>query len=286
MLQLVGRDCVICNDRISSTLDAEFCESCGNPVHRSCREKFQKPEGQDSSRCAQCGGDPQDAPVEQAPPAEFKAEYGAYGLGAIILLSILALMIWQVVVWTGGDSSPESASENQSSADADAAKKNGNPIVEIETNMGTIKAELYSDKAPKTVENFVDLVDQEFYDGIIFHRVIDGFMIQTGDPLGQGIGGRTSKGLPAKVLTDEFHDDLRHDKPGVLSMANSGPNTGDTQFFITTVPTPHLDEKHAIFGQVIEGMDIVHKIGKVQTAGQNRPLMEIKMVRVRMVDEK
>jgi cyclophilin family peptidyl-prolyl cis-trans isomerase len=159
-----------------------------------------------------------------------------------------------------------------------------NPIVRIETSHGVILARLFVDKAPKTAENFIDLVKQSFYDGIIFHRVIKDFMIQTGDPLGRGIGGREEKGLPPKKLLDEFHPQLRHDRPGVLSMANAGPNTGDTQFFITTVPTPWLDDKHAIFGEVVSGMDVVKKLESVPTGGQDRPRAEIKMIKVQMVD--
>lgn len=161
-----------------------------------------------------------------------------------------------------------------------------NPIVRIETTEGPILARLYMDKAPKTAENFIDLVGKEFYDGIIFHRVIKDFMIQTGDPKGQGTGGREDKGLPPKRLLDEFHVELRHDRPGILSMANAGPNTGDTQFFITTVPTPWLDDKHAIFGEVIHGMDVVSKIENARTGRMDRPIDPPKMTRVRVVDPK
>jgi cyclophilin family peptidyl-prolyl cis-trans isomerase len=156
--------------------------------------------------------------------------------------------------------------------------------VEIETSLGTIRARLFTDKAPETVANFVDLVRKNFYDGIIFHRVIPDFMIQTGDPGGDGRGGRTLKGLPAKFLADEFHPSLRHDRAGVLSMANSGPNTGDTQFFITTTATPHLDDRHAVFGQVLSGMDVVHKIANVPTGARNRPVDPPKILHTRMIE--
>jgi peptidyl-prolyl cis-trans isomerase A (cyclophilin A) len=162
----------------------------------------------------------------------------------------------------------------------------GNPIVRIETTQGTILARLYLDLAPKTAENFIDLVNKEFYDGIVFHRVIKDFMIQTGDPTGTGRGGREDKGLPTKKLLDEFHEKLRHTGPGILSMANAGPNTGDSQFFITTVATPWLDGKHAIFGEVIKGLDVVQAIENAPTGRQDRPLQEVKMTRVRMVDPK
>jgi cyclophilin family peptidyl-prolyl cis-trans isomerase len=158
-------------------------------------------------------------------------------------------------------------------------------LVVIETTLGTIKARLFTDKAPRTTENFVDLVNRQYYDGIIFHRVIKDFMVQTGDPTGTGRGGRTDKGLPAKRIADEFHPDLRHDKAGILSMANAGPNTGDSQFFITCVPTSWLDDKHAVFGEVVEGMDVVHAIQRVPTGANDRPLDPPKMTSVRIVED-
>ena len=146
--------------------------------------------------------------------------------------------------------------------------------IKIETTMGDIKADLYSGEVPRTVENFVKLAKQGFYDGIIFHRVIADFMIQTGDPEGNGTGG------PGYTFADEFSPKLRHDKPGVLSMANSGPNTNGSQFFITEVPTPWLDGKHSVFGQVTEGMEVVKQIASAPKDGRDRPLKEIKMVKV------
>ncbi|MCL4192728.1 MAG: peptidylprolyl isomerase [Thermoguttaceae bacterium] len=124
----------------------------------------------------------------------------------------------------------------------------------IETNRGTIRLKLHDDKAPKTVANFETLVTRGFYNGLKFHRVIADFMIQTGCPKGTGTGG------PGYTFADEFHPDLKHDSPGVLSMANAGPNTNGSQFFITHVPTPWLDGKHSVFGKVIEGQDVVNKI--------------------------
>jgi len=124
----------------------------------------------------------------------------------------------------------------------------------METDKGTMVIELFAAKAPRTVNNFVFLSRQGFYDGVIFHRVINDFMAQGGDPTGLGSGG------PGYRFEDEFHPDLKHDKPGVLSMANAGPNTNGSQFFITHVPTPHLDNKHSVFGQVIEGMDVLMSI--------------------------
>jgi peptidyl-prolyl cis-trans isomerase B (cyclophilin B) len=131
------------------------------------------------------------------------------------------------------------------------------PIVKvaiIETSRGTIKLKLHADKAPKTVQNFETLAKKGFYDGLKFHRVIADFMIQTGCPQGTGTGG------PGYQFADEFHPDLRHSGPGVLSMANAGPNTNGSQFFITHVATPWLDSKHSVFGQVIEGQDVVNAI--------------------------
>jgi peptidyl-prolyl cis-trans isomerase A (cyclophilin A) len=151
----------------------------------------------------------------------------------------------------------------------------------LHTNHGDIRLELFEQQAPKTVASFVSLAkgeptwrDQEmgkdrtkpFYDGLIFHRVIDGFMIQGGCPLGQGTGG------PGFRFEDEFHPKARHSKAGILSMANSGPNTNGSQFFITLGPTPHLDDKHSVFGEVVDGMDVVRKIGKVKKAPGDRPV--------------
>ena len=147
----------------------------------------------------------------------------------------------------------------------------GRPVAVFETNMGTFGIELFTDLAPKTAQNFIDLAKKGFYDGVIFHRVIDGFMIQGGDPKGTGTGG------PGYTIPDEFGPSLKHDGPGVLSMANAGPNTGGSQFFITLVPTPWLDGKHAIFGRVVSGMDVVEVIGKVETGPQDRPVKDVVM---------
>ena len=154
------------------------------------------------------------------------------------------------------------------------AKKMANPIAVFETNQGTFEVELFEDKAPITVKNFTDLAEKGFYDGLIFHRVIDGFMIQGGDPNGMGTGG------PGYTIPDEFHKDLKHDSEGVLSMANAGPNTGGSQFFITLAPTPWLDGHHAIFGKVVKGMDVVRAIGKVDTDFQDKPLSKVVMEKV------
>jgi peptidyl-prolyl cis-trans isomerase A (cyclophilin A) len=159
------------------------------------------------------------------------------------------------------------------------------------TSEGNFTVRLFDQEAPKTVENFIGLaqgtkewtdprtnkkVKQPYYDGIIFHRVISGFMIQGGDPLGQGIGG------PGYTFADEFHPKLRHGKMGVLSMANRGPNTNGGQFFITLGPTPHLDDRHSVFGEVVEGMDVIQKIGNTPTDGRDRPVKDVVITSVKI----
>jgi len=167
--------------------------------------------------------------------------------------------------------------------------------VTLTTSEGDIELELYDERAPRTVENFLGLAEHDpaasddpspstttwedpesgevrgdtLYEGVEFHRVIDDFMIQTGDPMGTGRGG------PGYQFDDEFHDDLRHDGPGKLSMANSGPNTNGSQFFITLDATPHLDGKHAVFGEVVDGMDVVEAIGSTDTDRQDAPTTPI-----------
>ena len=136
----------------------------------------------------------------------------------------------------------------------------------IATPIGNIVIDLFADKAPKTVNNFVFLAREGYYDGVTFHRVIKGFMAQGGDPTGSGRGG------PGYVFADEFHPQLRHDAPGILSMANAGPGTNGSQFFITHGPTPHLDNRHTVFGRVVEGLDVVLAIperdpGSARTPG-------------------
>ncbi|MCX7612075.1 MAG: peptidylprolyl isomerase [Ignavibacterium sp.] len=147
----------------------------------------------------------------------------------------------------------------------------------IQTNMGIIELELFADKTPKTVENFVGLAKKGYYNGVIFHRVIDKFMIQGGDPTGTGRGGES---LWGGKFEDEIVPELKHDSEGILSMANAGPNTNGSQFFITLVPTPWLDGKHTVFGKVIKGMDVVRAIGKVQTNQMDRPLKDVVMEKV------
>src|SRR5437868_15474953 len=153
-------------------------------------------------------------------------------------------------------------------------------LAHVTTSAGNFTARLFDAETPNTVANFIGLADgskewtdprtgrkvtEPYYNGTIFHRVIEGFMIQGGDPLGQGTGG------PGYTFADEFHPAARHSKAGILSMANAGPNTNGSQFFITLGPTPHLDNRHSVFGEVVEGMDVIKKIGSVPTGAQDRP---------------
>lgn len=147
-----------------------------------------------------------------------------------------------------------------------------NKIANFNTNIGNFKVELFNDKVPSTVGNFIKLVEKGFYNGLIFHRVIDGFMVQTGCPHGTGRGG------PGYNIKDEFHPDLKHNDKGILSMANTGqPDTGGSQFFITVKPTPWLDGKHTVFGKVVEGIDAVENMSKVDTGRNDKPLRDIKI---------
>ncbi len=169
-------------------------------------------------------------------------------------------------------------------------------VIEVtrgEEKLGEIRLQLFSEKAPETVANFTELATGKkefvdpatgeekkarFYDGIIFHRIIENFMIQTGDPTGTGRGG------PGYRFEDEFSDELKFDQKGILAMANSGPNTNGSQFFITLQPTPWLNNRHTIFGEVVEGMDVVEKISMVETDHADRPAEDIVMERVRVID--
>ena len=153
-----------------------------------------------------------------------------------------------------------------------------NPIAILETSMGTIEVELFASETPITVENFTKLSMNKFYDGLTFHRVIDGFMIQGGCPRGDGRGG------PGYTIKDEFVPTLKHNTQGMLSMANAGPNTGGSQFFITLAPTPLLDGKHTLFGKVIKGMDVVKSIGKVRKDSQDQPLQPVKIKSIKIIE--
>lgn len=185
---------------------------------------------------------------------------------------------------TQAEESSKSVKPTESKIEKKTTKKDKEMIAVFETNKGTFKIKLFADKAPKTVENFVGLAEgtkeftnpetgkkekKHFYDGLKFHRVIPNFMIQGGDPLGRGTGG------PGYQFADEFHPELRHTKPGILSMANAGPNTNGSQFFVTVAATPWLDGKHTVFGEVTEGMDVVMAISTARTASQDRPVEDI-----------
>ena len=151
----------------------------------------------------------------------------------------------------------------------------------FDTTAGSFKAKLFADQVPRTVENFVSLADgsktgEPFYDGTVFHRVIPDFMIQGGDPEGTGRGG------PGYKFADEFHPDLKHSKPGILSMANAGPNTNGSQFFITVAPTSWLDKKHSIFGEIVDGYDVVKKISEAPRGPQDRPVQEVRVNSVKI----
>ena len=158
------------------------------------------------------------------------------------------------------------------------------PVAIFETNLGIFEAELYAKECPETVWNFINLAEgrQEtgregnFYDGLTFHRVIEGFVIQGGCPQGTGTGG------PGYRFEDEFDAALRHDSEGILSMANAGPGTNGSQFFLTLAPTPHLDDRHSVFGKVVKGMDVVSKIGSVKTGAGDKPQEPVVMTRVRI----
>lgn len=167
-----------------------------------------------------------------------------------------------------------------------------NVYAELDTTQGKIKIKLFSDKAPKTVANFVGLAEgtkeftdpktgkkmkRPFYDGLIFHRVIPDFMIQGGDPRGTGTGG------PGYTFADEFDSSLKHDKPGILSMANAGPNTNGSQFFIIDKPTPWLDGRHAVFGEVVDGIDVVHKIAHISRDSSDKPLQDVVIRKVTII---
>ena len=169
-------------------------------------------------------------------------------------------------------------------ANASSQEKKGPLYATFRTSMGDIVVQLFEDKAPKTVANFVGLasgtkewtdtktgekVKKPLYNGTIFHRVIPGFMIQGGDPMGNGTGG------PGYRFEDEFHPDLRHTKGGILSMANAGPNTNGSQFFITLGPTLHLDNRHSVFGEVIKGQEVIVAIGNVSRDARDRPTKDV-----------
>ncbi len=144
-----------------------------------------------------------------------------------------------------------------------------NPRAKLDTTKGEMVLELFEDRAPLTTKNFINLAEKGFYDGLKFHRIIRGFMIQGGCPKGDGTGG------PGYEIKDEFHPSLKHNKLGILSMANAGPNTGGSQFFITLAPTPHLNNNHSVFGQLIDGKDVLKDIGNSKTDYNDSPKEDV-----------
>jgi len=192
----------------------------------------------------------------------------------------LIVLLFAIGFWTCNAQD----TEKMKSKDVQTKKESKEMTVAIiNTNMGKIEIELFADKTPKTVENFVGLAEKGYYKGVIFHRVIDKFMIQGGDPTGTGRGGESIWGKP---FEDEIVKSLVFDKPGYLAMANAGPNTNGSQFFITVVPTSWLNGKHTIFGQVINGMDVVNAISKVQTSKpDNKPLKDVVIESVKIEKE-
>src|SRR5262249_42735650 len=184
-----------------------------------------------------------------------------------------------------GDSDKKTAGPKPGAGESGKEKamptgRNGEMAV-IETNLGSIKLKFFPDAAPKAVENFLGLATQGKYDGVIFHRVIDGFMIQGGDPTGTGRGGQSIWG---KSFEDECSPALKFDRKGLLAMANAGKNTNGSQFFITCAPTSWLNGKHTIFGEVTSGMDVVDKIENAKTNGQDRPVDQVEIIKVTVLE--
>ncbi len=194
------------------------------------------------------------------------------------------LIIILLIIGCKESNSRNSVNNNQINKERETMDTTKTPdsitVAVIKTNMGTFEAELFTEQTPKTAENFAGLAQKGYYNGVIFHRVIDGFVIQGGDPTGTGRGGESIWGRP---FQDEFDRSLRHDGPGIFSMANSGPNTNGSQFFVTLAATPWLDGRHSVFGKVISGLDVVTAIGKVQTDESDRPLKDVVMEEVTIV---
>nr|POF26008.1 peptidyl-prolyl cis-trans isomerase-like 1 [Quercus suber] len=173
----------------------------------------------------------------------------------------------------GASTTPTSSS----AAPASGSGASDEPIPEgvlLHTTLGDITIALYKDQTPKTCRNFATLASRGYYNNVIFHRIIAGFMIQGGDPTGTGRGGESIYGAK---FEDEIVPALRHTEKGILSMANAGPGTNGSQFFITLAPTPHLNNKHTVFGHVVQGMDVVDKLGAVRTGAGDKPLQEVKI---------
>lgn len=186
------------------------------------------------------------------------------------LMSLFFVLIL-FIGFMNGNSNNQNLTQEQEKQDMN----DSTVVAVIKTNMGTVEIELFESQTPKTVANFVGLTEKGYYNGVVFHRVIENFMIQGGDPTGTGSGGESIYG---EKFDDEIVSSLKHEGPGILSMANAGPNTNGSQFFITLIATPWLDGKHTVFGKVISGMDIVKAIGKVETSKPgDKPLKDVVM---------
>ena len=190
-------------------------------------------------------------------------------IGLLFTLCLLLLSAVGCASESKQPTPPAAAPQPAAQTQPPPAPSGKNRLAVFETNQGVFAIELFEDKAPITTGNFITLANKGFYNNLIFHRVIDKFMIQSGDPNGNGTGG------PGYAIPDEFHPSLKHDSEGVLSMANRGPNTGGSQFFITLDKTPWLDGKHAVFGKVVKGMDVVRAIGKVKTGANDKPAQNV-----------
>lgn len=196
------------------------------------------------------------------------------------IVSMVLVLLLQMLLVAGCSSSPSKAPDtNKKETTQQDTPMKKNSIAKFETSKGDFTVELFEDKAPITTKNFIDLTNKNVYNGLIFHRVIKDFMIQGGDPKGNGTGG------PGYTIPDEFHPDLKHDAVGILSMANAGPNTGGSQFFITLAPTPWLDKKHSVFGKVVSGLDVVKAIGSVKTGAMDKPVENVVIKKITILGQ-
>ncbi len=195
------------------------------------------------------------------------------------VVSIVLVLLMQMLLIAGCSSSPSKQEQSAPKTTTQENSNKKNSMAKFETSKGEFTVELFQDKAPITTKNFIDLTNKKVYDGLIFHRVIKDFMIQGGDPKGNGTGG------PGYTIPDEFHPDLKHDGVGILSMANAGPNTGGSQFFITLAPTPWLDKKHSVFGKVVSGLDVVKTIGNVKTGAMDKPAEDVVIKKITIIEQ-